>query len=58
MISIDNDRCVGCSLCVPICPEEALTCYGIVIVDEYCNDCLICIEYCPVGALLEPGDEE
>ncbi|MBT4091898.1 MAG: 4Fe-4S binding protein, partial [Deltaproteobacteria bacterium] len=45
-----EDRCVGCSLCVPICPEEALSCYGLVIVNEYCTDCLECIEFCPVGA--------
>ncbi|NQU63666.1 MAG: 4Fe-4S binding protein [SAR324 cluster bacterium] len=34
MISIIEDRCVGCSLCVPICFEEALSRHRIVIVDE------------------------
>ncbi|MBT3260194.1 MAG: 4Fe-4S binding protein [Deltaproteobacteria bacterium] len=53
-----EDRCVGCSLCVPICPEEALSCYGLVIVNEYCTDCLECIEFCPVGAFQEPEQGE
>ena len=51
MITIDDEQCVGCSLCVPYCPEEALSCYGRVEVSEDCTDCLICIDYCPVDAL-------
>jgi NAD-dependent dihydropyrimidine dehydrogenase PreA subunit len=57
MITIDDDQCVGCSLCVPYCPEVALTCYGRVEVNEDCTDCLTCIDYCPVDALKDPGEE-
>ncbi|MBU2644247.1 4Fe-4S binding protein [bacterium] len=55
MITLIEDRCVGCSLCVPACPEEALSCYGIITIFESCTECLICIDYCPEGALQEPG---
>ena len=54
MIKIITDRCVGCSLCVPVCPLDALTCYGILTVNDNCTGCLDCIEYCPKGAIEEP----
>ena len=53
MISLDENLCVGCSLCVPYCPEDAISCYGMAEVNENCIDCLVCLEYCPVGALKE-----
>jgi ferredoxin len=53
VISIIETRCVGCSLCVPSCGVGALSCYGIISVDESCTDCLDCIASCPKGALQE-----
>ncbi len=53
MIIVEEDTCVGCSLCIPVCPEEALSCYGLAEVNENCTDCLTCLEFCPVGALQE-----
>jgi ferredoxin len=58
VISLIENRCVGCSLCVPACPENALTCYGRLTIGAGCTDCLICIDTCPHGALQEPGYEE
>jgi NAD-dependent dihydropyrimidine dehydrogenase PreA subunit len=58
MISILEECCVGCSLCVPFCPEEAISCYGRVDVSESCTECLTCLEFCPVGALKEPEQGE
>ncbi len=54
MISIDGNKCVGCGQCVTVCPEDALSVWGIsdVRVDK-CNECLICIDYCPVKAIKE-----
>lgn len=52
MVIVNQEKCVGCSQCVPFCPEEALTVWGLVsILIEKCTDCLICCDYCPVGAL-------
>lgn len=58
MIRVIEDLCVGCSLCVPFCPEEALSCYGAAEVSEACTECLTCLEYCPVGALEGPVNDE
>jgi NAD-dependent dihydropyrimidine dehydrogenase PreA subunit len=61
MISVDENLCVGCAMCVPYCPEDAISCYGLAEVNEDCIDCLTCLEYCPVDALkeavLENGDQ-
>ena len=58
MISILEECCVGCALCVPFCPEEAISCYGRVDVSDSCTECLTCLEFCPVGALKEPEQGE
>ncbi len=54
MLKVDEDRCVGCGLCMPSCPVEALKAWGKIQVDRnICNDCLDCIPNCPVDALRE-----
>ena len=53
MIVVNKDLCVGCALCVPMCPEEAISCLGVVSIGENCIECLACLEYCPVSALGE-----
>jgi Pyruvate/2-oxoacid:ferredoxin oxidoreductase delta subunit len=57
MIVVDEERCVGCGHCVPFCPEDVLSTFGISKVDgENCTDCLICMDYCPCDAILEEGE--
>ncbi len=57
MIMVDEELCVGCAMCVPICPEEALSCFGPARVNECCTVCLACLEFCPVGALKEKTEK-
>ena len=46
------NKCIGCGLCVPFCPFEAMGVYGKVIIDEnLCKECGICIKYCPIDAI-------
>jgi electron transport complex protein RnfB len=52
MLVVDEDLCVGCGLCVTVCPTEALNAWGhLEIDDDRCAECFDCIEICPVDAL-------
>lgn len=59
-----SDRCTGCTACVPLCPEGAITAWGqrFRIVRELCLECAgsfeepQCAAICPVEeALLDSG---
>lgn len=52
-ITIDNQRCNGCGVCVPVCHERAMTVRaGKITIDaELCSTCSQCIALCPERAL-------
>lgn len=52
MITIDNDRCTRCGLCVKICHEHCITLDDTLTIDyELCSTCTQCIAVCPEQAL-------
>lgn len=67
IIVIDEDKCDGCGLCIPSCPEGALAIVdgkARLVKEEFCDGLGACIGECPQGALtivereVEEYDEE
>ncbi|MBU2495124.1 MAG: 4Fe-4S binding protein [Candidatus Omnitrophica bacterium] len=66
IIKIDEEKCTGCGLCIPICPEGALQIIdgkARLISDLFCDGLGACLGPCPVAAITveereaEPYDE-
>jgi ferredoxin len=66
IIDIDEEKCNGCGLCIPNCPEGALQVIdgkARLISDLFCDGLGACVGYCPEGAITltqreaEPYDE-
>lgn len=62
IITIDDEKCDGCGLCIPNCPEGAL---GIVdgkarlVSEVFCDGLGACMGHCPRGAIaVEERDAE
>ncbi len=54
IIKIDEEKCNGCSLCIPNCPEGALQMIdgkARLISDLFCDGLGACIGHCPEGAI-------
>tara|TARA_B110000008_G_scaffold189447_1_gene188224 strand:+ start:239 stop:832 length:594 start_codon:yes stop_codon:yes gene_type:complete len=52
--SIDLDECIGCTICIKVCPVDAII--GArhqkhFIIDNICNGCELCIKQCPVDCM-------
>jgi ferredoxin len=54
IITIDSNKCNGCALCIPNCPEGAIQIIdgkARLISDLFCDGLGACIGHCPQGAI-------
>ncbi len=55
IIRIDEEKCNGCGLCIPNCPEGALQIIdgkARLVSDLFCDGLGACIGHCPEGAIV------
>ena len=51
---IDEDVCIGCTLCIHACPTDAILGTNKkmhTVVEKYCTGCELCIPVCPVDCI-------
>ncbi len=54
IVCIDEEKCNGCGLCIPNCPEGALQIIdgkARLVAEKYCDGLGACLDECPRGAL-------
>ena len=55
VVVIDEDWCIGCTLCLDACPTDAIVGSNKrmhTVVEVHCTGCELCIPVCPVDCIL------
>jgi electron transport complex protein RnfB len=51
---IDEAWCIGCTLCIKVCPTDAIVGsnkFMHTVVEPYCTGCELCVPVCPVDCI-------
>jgi electron transport complex protein RnfB len=55
MAFIDEAWCIGCTLCIKVCPTDAILGSNKLmhtVIEAYCTGCELCLPVCPVDCIL------
>lgn len=59
---IDEDHCIGCTLCIRACPVDAIigaNKFMHTVIPDLCSGCDLCIPVCPVDCIqMVPANKE
>jgi len=60
MMNVSKNKCVGCGLCVDVCPQEAIVVSkGVAQIEkDKCVECQSCLQECPQEAIMLIKDIE
>jgi len=57
MFKVDKEKCVGCGVCVNVCPAGAISVKDDkAVISDKCVDCGRCAQVCPAHAIY-PGTQ-
>jgi electron transport complex protein RnfB len=54
MAVIDENWCIGCTLCLDVCPTDAILGSNKLmhtVIEPYCTGCELCVPVCPVDCI-------
>lgn len=54
VVFIDEKWCIGCTLCIPACPTDAIVGSNKrmhTVIEAYCTGCELCLPVCPVDCI-------
>ena len=54
LASIDENWCIGCTLCIQACPTDAILGANKLmhtVIAEHCTGCALCVPVCPVDCI-------
>lgn len=54
VVRIDEPRCIGCTLCIQVCPVDAIAGAGKqmhTVIEDECTGCDLCLPACPVDCI-------